>query len=146
MFVCKSFYSQFNWCSKSEWMKHCVAYDASVGEDKFTNTVPILIIAGKDDMLVPVSQSIELYQFLNTIRNTSASANTNPEGGNSTSSGSGNTLYHRIIENAGHQMIQEKPSEVIMLIKKFLNNEMEVEVEPMQTVQLGEVDVQMESK
>lgn len=116
MFVCKAFYSQFSWCSKSEWIKHCIGNDGGVLEN--IDRVPILIIAGDDDNLVPATQSLELYEFL---KNVHVSKEDVP-------------LYHRIVKGAGHQMIQEKPSDVIELMKTFLDKELSV-------IDIGDIDV-----
>jgi pimeloyl-ACP methyl ester carboxylesterase len=95
MHVAKAFYSQFTWASESDW--------TAVAQ------YPVCICQGQDDMLTPLDGSQALFQFI--VKHAPKDEDT----------GKTKNLYE-VICDAGHQVMQEKPEQLIKVIEKFLSD------------------------
>jgi pimeloyl-ACP methyl ester carboxylesterase len=100
MHVTKSFYSNFGWAKEKDW--------ATLAQH------PVCVCQGKDDLLTPIDGSAELFRMI--VKN----APMNSENGKT------NNLYE-VFEGAGHQIMQEKPEELIRVINSFLSEKCEMD-------------------
>ena len=117
MFVCKAFYQQFEWASKSHW--------------EAVSEYPVLICMGDDDKVTPIKGAQALHKLLllqSTGKETTATENTR-EGNCSTSAKSESLkstdstgrVRFSVIRNAGHHVFEEQPEQLASLMDSFFS-------------------------
>lgn len=90
MFVAQAFYRQFKWATLAEW--------------ESLNYYPLLCIQGEDDKLTPVDGAVKL---VNEVFQSSSRQDPND-------------LTFKVVKDAGHLIILEKPDEIFEIIIEFL--------------------------
>ena len=123
MAVVRDFYTQFEWAKEDDW--------------KSLATIPTLICQGKDDKITPLDGALKLQEFIATqtrlqdqtqLSGSSEGTNVLQTGSAGTKQkkyydggkGEGEGVVLTIIEKAGHQLMLERPSEVVKAIEDFI--------------------------
>lgn len=88
LFVARATWTQLKWASKEDWM--------------YITSYPLLIIHGKDDAALPLTQAQNLFNFIKDSHGESQS-------------------IHRfeVIEDCGHLIPVEKPEQLLKILKEF---------------------------
>ena len=116
MHVAKSFYSNFGWATPTDWIELA--------------KYPILICHGNDDLITPLLGASALHELLLLARSKATSINLHSDldSAADTINNDSNSLEKtppivmEVFPDVGHQIMQEKPNELIHCMSKFLRD------------------------